>query len=278
MKPGKLIAFIILLPTVFLAGCNEVEMQSQRTALLTISGSHSDWPEKPQYFEEKSRMLVSVMNDDYNLYIRLSTRSQTTKMMFLRGGFTVWLDHAGGSIKKFGVQFPIARQRPMPGNMQDYKPRNSMEDMLEDSQYSLAILDGSGETRQTMSTVKAEDIGIYARLGMEQGHLVYELKVPLGASESNKIIGVGFESGKISRGSGKGKSGGGGGGRGGGRGSGGGGGGGKKGGKGGGQGGSGPQPIELWIKVHLAQDVPANDSGIIEETGKKLPENMPQNH
>ena len=262
------VRLIFSLAAISLTGCNEVELQSQWTDPVTLGGSNADWPENPQYFDEDSRVRVSLMNDDDNLYIRLLTRSQTTKMLFLRAGFTVWLDDSGDTEKQFGLQFPLARQSRMRGRMSDHKARNGMEEMLEDSQYSLAILNGEGGTRQTMATSKAAAMGIYARLKMQQGYLIYELKVPLTVSEGNNVIGVGFETGKIERPSGKGSSGGGRGGGGGGKGGGGGGGKGGKnmGGKGGAHGGGSQQPVEIWAKVHLAENTSSDNPGSIEES------------
>jgi len=262
MKPGKINGLIILLLSLSLAGCNEVEMQSQWTDTITLDAvTEADWPESPQYFDKDSRVRVSLMNDENYLYIRLLSRSQTTKMLFLRAGFTVWIDDTGDTRKTYGIQFPLAKQKQMQGHMADHKSRSGMEEILEDSQYSLAILNGSGETRQTIPRSKAAEMGIYAQLNMEQGYLIYELKVPLTVSDNNKIIGVGFETGKMERPKSKGSSGGGRGGKGGG---GGGGRGGKKmGGKGGGAEGSSPPSFDIWAKVYLAEDMPKKNSGSI---------------
>lgn len=255
---------IFLLAAISLTGCNEVELQSQRTEPITLDDRDADWPENPQYFDEDSKTQVSVMNDDDNLYIRLISRNQTTMMMFLRAGFTVWIDNAGGTGKNFGLLFPLTREGQMRGSVPDHTPRNGMEEMVADSRYNLAILNGPEETRQTMPTSKAAEIGIYVRLGMQQGYLVYELKVPLTGIENNKIVGVGFETEKIERPSGKGSSGGGRGGMGGG-------GGGKKmGGKGGAQVGGSPKPIEIWVKVHMAEKASTKNSGSIEDNGMQL--------
>jgi hypothetical protein len=256
MKLNNLPVFLIILTAISLTGCNEVELQSQWTEPVALDGSNdADWPVTPQYFDDDSRVRVSMMNDDDHLYIRLLSRDQATRMLFLRGGFTVWLDDSGDTREIFGLQFPLARQNQMGGRMSDHKTRNSMEEMLEDSQYNLAILNGPEETRQIMATSQAAEMGIYARLKIQQGYLIYELKVPLTVSEDNNIIGVGFETGKIERPSGKGSSGGGrGGGGGGGGGRGGGKGGKKMGGKGGTHGGDSPQPIEIWARVHLAEN------------------------
>ncbi len=257
MKATTRNTFIILLISLFLSGCDEVEMQSQWTEPLTLEGSdYSDWPEKPQYFDDDSKVRVSLMNDDTFLYIRLLSRSHKSKMLFIRGGFTVWLNNSGNSEEQFGLQFPLPRQKMMRGSAADHKSRNSMEDMLEDSQYSLAILSGQDETRETMPTSKAAEMGIYARLQVEEGYLVYELKVPLPltTSKDDKIIGIGFESGKITRPSGGGSSAGRSGGRGGGGGGKGSRGGSKMGGNGGSHGGGSPKPIAIWGRVHLADN------------------------
>jgi hypothetical protein len=252
MKAGKCIALILLLASTSLTGCNEVEMQSQWTEPTAMDGSNANWPEIPQYFDEKSKIRVSMMNDDENLYIRLMSRKESVKMLFLRAGFTVWIDDTGDNRKKFGLQFPLARQSQQQSS--DYMARNSMEEMLEDSNYSLAILKGLGETRQTMPTSEAaRQMGIFARLEIQQGYLVYELKVPVTAAKGSQIIGIGFETGTIKKPSAKRSSGGGRGGGGGGRGGGKGGGGKKRAGTGGGHGGNSPQPIEIWAKVHIAE-------------------------
>ncbi len=258
MKHGKINALIIFLLSLFLAGCNEVEMQSQWTDSITLeTATEADWPEYPQYFDKDSRVGVSLMNDENYLYIRLLSRSQTTKMLFLRAGFTVWLDDTGNTRKTYGIQFPIAKQKQMQGHMADHKSRSGIEEMLEDSQYSLAILRGPGETRQTIPTSKATEMGIYAQLDMQQGYLIYELKVPFTVSDNNKIIGVGFETGKMERPKSKGSSGGGRGGKSGGGGK-------KMRGKGDGSGGSSPPSFDIWAKVYLAENMQKKNSSSIE--------------
>ena len=259
MKARKLIIFSLCLASITLAGCNEAEIQSQWTETNTLDDINFNWPEAPQYFDENSKIRVSMMNDEKNLYIRLMSRKQSVKMLFLRAGFTVWIDETGDSRKIFGLQFPLARksERQAP----DHKARNNMENMLEDSNYSLAILKGPGETRQTMPTSEAaRQMGIFARIEMQQGYLVYELKIPVTAAEGSNIIGIGFETGTMKKSSDKGSSGGGrgGGGRGGGKG-----GGGKKR-AGSGHGGNSSQPIEIWAKVHIAESPPLKGSGTIE--------------
>ena len=239
---------LLCLSVVLLSGCNEVDIQSHwRSSSIVMDGSRQGWSEDVRYLDKDSQVLVTIMNDKRYLYIRMTTRNETTKRLFLRTGFTLWIDDSGGTNKKFGIQFPLPRQSYMPGSMPDYKPRTGIEDQLEDSRYNLAILHGDGGRRETMPVRQAEEREIFVNLTMEQSHLVYELKAPLDNASDTGIIGVKFESGKLERPSGRGGGGGKGGGRGGGRG-----GGGR--GKGGQYSGSPPQAIEVWAMVHLADN------------------------
>lgn len=254
VKLNGLRFLLIFLTTTLLAGCDEAELQSQWPSKpISIDGADVEWPESGQYFDEESKLLVSVMNDENNLYIRWLTRNQTTKTLVLQAGFTVWIDETGDTSKTFGVQFPLAKPKQSGTRNPDYKSRTGMEDILADSQYNLAILNGLEGYRQTMPTTKAEGLGIFPKLRMEQGYLVYELKIPLSAERGDhQVVSIGFETGKIEKPSGQGSMGGhkGKGGGGGGKGSGG---GNKKmGGNRGTHGGGSPEPIEMWAKVHLA--------------------------
>ena len=258
MKTGKLNVLrvlVIFMAATFLAGCDEAELQSQWPSKpISIDGADVEWPEDGQYFDEESKLLVTIMNDENNIYIRWLTRNPTTKMLVLQVGFTVWIDETGGTSKTFGVQFPLAQPKQRGTINPDFKPRTEMEDILADSQYNLAILlNGLEGNRQTMPTTKAEELGIYPKLGLEKGYLVYELKMPLSAArDGRQIVGIGFETGSLERPSGQGSRGGGRG-KGGGRGGKGSGGGNKKmGGNRGNHGGGSPEPIEMWAKVHLA--------------------------
>lgn len=192
---------VLLLAVLPIYGCDEaVTLESQwRTVPITIDGDGAEWPDTRQYFEKKSNVLISVMNDDDNIYVRLLMRSKETQRMFLQAGFITWIDDTGGSEKKFGVQFPLAKENPMQGNMPDYKQRNSMQEVLEDSLQSLSVLDTENSPARSISMAEAAEKGIYACLGMTPGYMVYELQVPIKAAAENKLIGIGFETGKVEK-------------------------------------------------------------------------------
>lgn len=248
----KIVSLLIFsLAAILLAGCSTVKMQSQWNAQLAPSTFDTEKPHKTSYFDDASKIRVSIMNNDATLYIQLVTRSQTSKMLLLRTGFTTWIDSSGKSTKNFGLLFPLAQPKKTQASAADHVPRNNLEEMVQDGRYTLAILDGLTDSRQTISISKAVDQGIIAKISLKHNYLIYDLQLPLNRLENSNSISIGFESGKLerpagqkaSRGQGKG------GGKGGGKGQmmGG------KGGKRGSHGGDRPQPIELWVKVQLAE-------------------------
>jgi len=259
MKPvlhsvTRSLAFLFLV--ISIGGCDEIELQSQwREAPITIDGIGTDWTQNTPYRNEKPRVLVSVMNDKENLFIRLMTRDRQTQMMFIRAGFITWIDEGGGTEKKFGVQFPIASQVQGFGGMPDQKARNSLQEILEDGQHSIAILHRPQGDRpaNTISLTDAAIMGVFAKIDMDAGYLTYELQVPYSVSKEQPIIGIGFETGELKKPQGRKRSGGGRSGLSSG-------GGGRRGGGGGGRSSGKPagteivQPFKMWARIHLADN------------------------
>lgn len=255
--------FLVAACASLLAGCDEHEMQSQwRRQEVAIDGHDMDWQQlAPHFYHEKSRIIFSIMNDSDNLYVMVATSSNAAQMIMLRGGCTMWLDTAGGKKKAYGIQFPLKMDVSSGGKAtaRDHKPRGALAQLIAD-QNSIAIITPDQKDGIAMFFSEAEDSGIHAGLGLNQGCLVYELKIPLTPDNpwlpdhfvmgGNQIVGVGFESGKLDRpGHHKGDGSRGGGGAGGGKGKGG------TGGMGRGGGsleGSKPQSFALWFNVHLA--------------------------
>lgn len=206
MIPGKIslgFVAVVSLLSLFLSGCDEpVTLKSQWPAEpIHIDGDGSEWPATGTYFEKKSHVLISVMNDSRNIYIRLLTQSKESQMMFLQGGFTIWLDETGSKEKKFGIQYPLAVKQPTHGSMRDHKPRESMAEILEDSQQLLSILtdENDPQQEQTLSMSEASKMGIYPRLGIHHNHLIYELQLPRNTVPQNNSVTIGFESGKLAK-------------------------------------------------------------------------------
>lgn len=263
---------------VLIAGCNDPEIDSRwRDREITVDGDDSEWGNYIQHYDEETRIVFCMFNDDSDLYIKLSSPNRTIQSQIIGLGLTVWFDPEGGNDKKFGIHFPIGMQgasmkmmgrREKPAGAED---TDQIQKKLEAAQQEIELIGPGINERYTMPVEDAALAGIYVRIGKPRGNIIYELKVPLAFSDdhpyaigttADKKIGVGFETGKMNKemmAERRSKSGGGKGGRDGGRGGISGGMGGRMGGRTGGRGGMPgrerglmPEPLDLWTKVTLA--------------------------
>ena len=308
---------------VFAAGCGLVGIDSVwRDREIVIDGSDpgAEWENARHYFKEE-KVTLGLMNDTEYMYLRISTRDRATQAKLMQG-LTIWLNPKGSKDKYLGIHYPLGRSGMMAAAAREQKDGQDGKDRApEGAEPPESAGDGtqgqppdvkgpgdvsrSGGIRGTMGsalgtielvgpgndernvlyTTEAEKLGVTARIAVESGNMVYELRVPLKPEGSSPYcvseadiakIGLGFVTAAMSMnmqgrsGGSRGGSGGRGGGMGGmGGGMGGMGGGGMGGGGMGGMGGMGgggmpgmggmqqrgAEPLELWLNVRLAQPV-----------------------
>ncbi len=207
-------SFIIFLSFTLLVGCDMREVDSTwRDRVVTIDGidEGSEW-ENARYFFEKEKVIIGLLNDENNLYVRLSSRDRNLQRQLMVLGFTLWFDAKGGRKKTFGIHFPIGMQGSGMQMMRSSGRTNRNEDsdqlrkMLEGSQREIEILGPGKNESYTMLVVDALVLGINVKINNPKGNLVYELKIPLLRNESQPYgigteiaqeIGIGLETGKI---------------------------------------------------------------------------------
>lgn len=192
-------------------GCSTLQLESTwKDREITLDGKGGDWLGAKYYFEDTA-ISIGLINDTQNLYVSLMTENPMTRAQIMREGLTVWLDSRGGKGKTFGIKFPLGRQgekpgegRMEPGEIMDETTREEMMQKLQESMTELAVL-GPGEN--VLATLNIEDAkGIEVRMRNAGGTFVYELRVPLTASENHPfavgvdaggVIGVGIFSPKL---------------------------------------------------------------------------------
>ncbi len=304
---------------VFAAGCGLVGIDSVwRDREIVIDGSDpgAEWENARHYFKEE-KVTLGLMNDADYMYLRISTRDRATQAKLMQG-LTIWLNPKGSKDKYLGIHYPLgrsgmmaaaareqkegpdgkdrapegaeppdgggedARNQPPDGNKQGADPRDGLKRMMGSALGTIELVGPGNDERNVLYTTEAEKLGVTARIAVEGGNMVYELRVPLKPEGSSPYcvsemdvakMGLGFVSTAMSMnmqgrsGGSRGGSGGRGGGMGGGGmggGMGGMGGGGMGGGGMGGMGGGGmpgmggmqqrgAEPLELWLNVRLAQ-------------------------
>ncbi len=197
--------------------------------VLAVSGCgstktlESSWPERPVVVDghdeewsahrlplKDKKVLLSAINDDANLYVRVETRDRALQAQMLGRGFTVWLAPGGDKSKKFGIRFPLGmagrgakllqRARRDGGDLEERWPR------IEAEMKAFEIVDSDGEPLERRLRVSSEDIMV--SMSYVDGLLVYELKVPLAGGEGRayalgatpgQTVAVGLETPEIER-------------------------------------------------------------------------------
>jgi hypothetical protein len=304
-------AAILLVVTVFASGvaADTLRIKSVWSAETpTIDGQLADWG-SPLVALGSAPLSVGVRNDRAFLYIALAASEPATRMLLGRAGVTLWWDPAGKDKKSSGITIPPTmaggpgmRGRGQFGGPPDRDGQPPSQGAPPQGQGSppqgqsgppqqgqegqrpsgpaieaighLEVIGPGKDDRRRLEMAFAKTVGLDVASRMSEGVLVYEIRVPLSASEGQPYavrstpggtIGLGIETGEMPRPGGRGDEGGGrGSGMGGGA-PGGGGGMGGGGGRGGGGMGGGPpgggreggmremKPIKAWIVVHLGK-------------------------
>jgi uncharacterized membrane protein YgcG len=244
------------------AGCSStLELSSGWTDQeLRITGDETHWRDATSAIAGPD-VQVGVKNDAGNLYVALITANRFTQMQILALGCTVWFDKDGTKSKKSGIQFPVS------GLMQGrrFSGRENPEELqrlVDAAQRQFEIVGPGDGERHRIS--ERDGKGVEVHLGLVDGTLTYELKIPLQRTESHpyavntdvsKPLNLCFETGDVATamrgqpstsspsqaaGGGRGRSGG------------------RSGGGGGastpagGMGADVPEPLKHWMTVHLA--------------------------
>jgi hypothetical protein len=267
-------------------GCLEDKLESAwPDREISIDGKNAEWAGREAYYSEQEAFKIGFCNDNRYLYVYLATWSRQKQMQILTNGLTVWIDRTGKKQRTFGVAYPMKQLVPdsigapdgMPaglrgGERPGGRPNASEEnrqaiarELLAEARSELTVVGTGAEPLASMAAADGERVGIDAMIDYANRTLIYELRIPLAASDSlpfavgaapGATIGVGFIVGKTEMPSMKGSgqrppegmpSGGGMGGS-----------GGMGGPPGGGMGGPGGpgtmsvEPLEYWAKVKLA--------------------------
>ena len=257
--PASTALYILAVATItLLSGCNAPPLTSVwQNNDIVVDGTDTEWQDVRQYYDEKTRTVVGVINNVQHLYLRVATSDRSMKTALQRQGLIVWFDPAGGKEKRFGLQFPVTGTGmgshggtpPKSSYLLSEPPRPARS-----GRNKVALL-GPGENRQSiLPQDDVEAAGIRLAMGSNAGPVVLEMAVPLAQTASTPFavdatpgatIGIGLMTsaggdmkkgpgGKKTddqRGQGPGR------------------------GKGGGQKDKGPaatQPFEQWFTLHLA--------------------------
>ncbi len=257
-------ALALLTALVIIAACRPPQVDSVwRTQTVVIDGDLADWPGGLTPLQPKP-VAVGITNDADHLYLALSVNDPGLSRRIMMGGFTVWLDPKGGHKQRVGIRFPIGPWQGASGRPQ-WDPSDEPGRLWEPMAPALDQVEIVGPGKSETRVFPAEGDGDLAvMITADPYGLSYELKIPLKTGQNWPLdlqpanshrLGIGLETSAFARhdrpgggrpggmrppgmgGTGRGGSGG--------RGS--------QPGDGRGSGGHRPEPLDLWLRVTLAQ-------------------------
>lgn len=110
MKPRQVfpVIFLLLCSGALVAQRNSFILQSVWCdSLINIDGSPEDWDQPFRYFDSKSKIQYSVVNDARFLYLSVRTTDDKAQMKILRAGMEVSIDASGKKKEMATIMFPL---------------------------------------------------------------------------------------------------------------------------------------------------------------------------
>lgn len=205
---------VVICTTTLLGSCKEEPTLNSawRDREIRVDGDDVDWQGCPQYYDENTRTVISILNDKEHLYLRLSVHDQEIQRQMMIQGFTLWLEQQGENPQKIGVHFPVGLPREdrmssmfrgpprdapgppgpppketsgAPGDSPIEGPR-PLREFQKMEQREVQLL-GPGEYEQrTMPLAGIKDYDIDVTVNQTPKGLVYELKVPIARGKETR--------------------------------------------------------------------------------------------
>ncbi len=192
-KVATSVLFLIALCfTLLMTACEEEAAgirSSWRDREIYVDGIDPEWKGCPKYYDEDTMTSVSLLNDENHLFIRVTTQNQEIQRQILIQGLTVWFEQKGEKKRKMGVHFPVGIPREK--RMQMFRDaskdqQDPFRGLLEKGQREIQLL-GPGEYEQkTMPVSEIRNYDMDVKINKTERDLVYELKIPITKTEENR--------------------------------------------------------------------------------------------
>jgi len=136
--------FILFLSCLILSGCREnVIFSSWRNQEVTIDGKYKDWGATITYYDEKTKVVLNLVNDADYLYVCLITRNREIEAKIMESGLILWFDRDNKKNKVFGIRFPIGLKKM--GMSLEEKPKLDMDRDWRDQEDKSGLIDRNKE-------------------------------------------------------------------------------------------------------------------------------------
>ncbi len=199
---------VALLIITFFISCNELEISSNLASQqIIIDGSDEEWKGSLAYIEE-GKAFFGIRNDENFLYIVLRVWERDIQIQILRYGLTVWFDKKAEKNQGFGINFPLENKKigKIFRTAEQNNRKEISEELLEAANYRMIVFGPEQDKQRHLLALQAETFRIETKIGLGNGNLIYELKIPLKINEdtpfaigldTEEVISICFETPEI---------------------------------------------------------------------------------
>jgi hypothetical protein len=196
-------AFLIVLAATVFAATTPAVVSVWVDSDMSVDGVNSEWPVMTPLGEG---VAVAARNNNTDLYLAVATSDLYRRRQFSSSGFILWLDSAGGKKTSYGVRIPGIGAPPSQYGDSRYAAESvpSREVPLPKLTYVELLGPNKDEQRRLELAVAHE---IEAAVGMNEGTLFYEMRLPLARRSAEfpygvdvkpgSPLGIGIESAKV---------------------------------------------------------------------------------
>jgi hypothetical protein len=196
---NKIVLFALLLIASLGHAQKFILSSDWRDSVITIDGSPIDWDQPFRYFDSKSKLQYSVVNDAKYIYVSIKTNDPKAQMKIMRAGMDVSFD-AGGKKKDIGtVHFPIKTNPKLDVNSD---PADMEQQVVEKpdvvkmkADWSISSRDIHTQGFKNLPAVITEadsgKYGIEAAISWDRSEsMTYELRLPFSAFYKDELTGA----------------------------------------------------------------------------------------
>lgn len=182
---------------IFVSGCASTTQitSTQPSEKIKIDGQPNEWQNKLKYIEGE-KCAVGVQNDDKFIYFCFETSDRSTIMKIISLGATVWVEPENG--KTLGIEYPLQtmKDKPMQGRPEIQNGQVSQAEDSEMMQNRIYTLLNNQNDLQIVNEDSfplysypiTDPLGFQVKLGLNMSKLVYEMRIPYGATSAAPVM------------------------------------------------------------------------------------------
>ena len=161
-----------------------------RDSTIIIDGSATDWEQPFPYFDSKSRLQYSVVNDAKYIYISIKTSDPKAQMKIMRAGMDLSFDVTGKKKEIATIHYPL-KSNPkldMAPNPDEVDQQTIEKPDVKKMQLDWAMADRSIHTQglkgipAALTDADTVKYGVYAAISWDRSEtMTYEIRIPFSA-------------------------------------------------------------------------------------------------